>query len=399
MRGGAISIDPKQPSIVGVFNMLRDAVSITLISDSSLYGFTFMVEIDKGKAQFKSVTAGEEGELIKILIKLTILTSGINDEKILVFGNQRKDAQTISSFQDEIEVQKKVFKETQQSGGLAITPSIIYHHICHDINESRSFLNYFSSLKLKFTPTAINNAQNKINTILNFLIDNINIESRSLGIIFMEFVDTNNNFLLYNYFREPITQELLVAYLSSIIILYHDCGIIHADLHGGNFFVNSSNNKVRIIDFGRIKKVESKKIELTNLLNDINEILKIIQRVIIDKNQLLNNYLNKKPQKVTEQMIKTYLQKYYDLKATQTTYIDLAVEKIGQRDVLKESFIGNILRNYLHTMKDKITIDTNDKFSASTPLSNEDNTNIRNINEILVTLDDTIPPIEITQSQ
>ena len=228
----------------------------------------------------------------KILIKFTLLTSGITNLNLPKYNRKiTKQTDTASDFKNEVESQIDIFKKTYKNSQLAICPSILYDRAC-TVDESTIFLNIFNTLP-GLTRRGKDVVQYLQRTILLLKPSNV----LNLGMIFMEYADsepqTGNKpgFILFEelYYRAikeeenintsittsplsekqqqkriksihdylkktiqksptTVTTNIIILHrialiLSNMIVLLYQTGIVHCDLHVQNVFVKDFSVK------------------------------------------------------------------------------------------------------------------------------------------------------------
>jgi len=316
MYGGAVPINPnsKTSRFELVYNMIQSATKIECISYNSLKGFVFSVE---GDPQFKSVTSQlfttekRNLNLGKIILKFTILKEGKSNDKLPVFkmdfkevdeqSNEKspknkeinKETDKIKDFYIESFTQVDIFTRCFQIGTLSICPSVLTRTVIENA-EANIFLDFFEN--------KIDGSSDIEKKVVSYMKEQV--KKYSLGIIAMEYAD---KFVLLNNFYKPIhevfdnkeiierikdspekkfltgvTKNIILLHrialvLSNMLLLLFEFFYLHYDLHLNNVFVldynkssscdnfldllNPQNNTLsscsRIIDFGRVYKIET----------------------------------------------------------------------------------------------------------------------------------------------
>jgi len=322
MYGGAkpINTSSKTSRFELVCNMIQTATRIECVSYSSLKGFVFSVE---GEPQFVSLTPQlfsdkkRNLKLGKIILKFTILEKGNKNYKLPEFEmdfkeveddekdkknkiNKETDLETV--FYNESFTQLDIFTRSFQIGALSICPSILTRSVLEN-NEANIFLDFIES-KLGISDNVIEK------NVINYM--KLHVQKYSLGIIAMEYaekfvllndfyksyfgsdVSVKNNNIIASVKGSPeeifltgvdniILSHRIALVLSNMLLLLFEFFYLHYDLHLNNVFVlnhgesSSCDNFLdllspnverlilmscsRMIDFGRVYKIETNKPE------------------------------------------------------------------------------------------------------------------------------------------
>jgi hypothetical protein len=299
--------DDKKKYEKALYDMIDKATNIHCISYSSLEGFIFTITVNEANAVFNGLN--EKSEFIKpistVLLKLVLIkrygATTNNFEFIIDDKKIRKRAATIDSFNNEINVQYDVYKNTLNYNNIPICPSIIYNNV---IDMKSQILRFLLKIKGKGRQSIITSE------IIEDLFDIYNAPKKipTLGIIGMEFADDYQTLDSYiddkenSYSDGSITEEndmytlqtcetdckCVSSIIVNIIRLFISSGIIHLDLHSGNIMINKKLHTSEIIDFGIIEP-------MTITQNNIEYYT--YENLIFDKKtnkpsvESLNNYL------------------------------------------------------------------------------------------------------------
>jgi hypothetical protein len=423
MRGGAVRLDGNSNFLEGVIEMIVNSINITCISYASLKGFIFVIEVDKGKEIFKSITLGDDyydKPLNKILIKFSILDKNeFPLKKIEIPPKLRISKQTDKEddFRKEADLQNTIFKTTWKRDNLALCPSVISYHSM-SIEESKLL---FDIINTKIGSNSIEK------DIINYIQSQL-INERRLGLIAMEYAE--NFVLMFDYFNKYKEQKknIDIAYsliLSNLIILYLECNIVHCDLHSKNVLISNNiepkkcvfdltNSCSRIIDFGRITKIEKKtddKDDIYSTTFNEKESIEFIKRILMKIYNIDLEYNKKNFGVVTPQAFSVFYYSNIVVKDVSgniifafgnneilnniSTYLNSYYNKVllNEKDVqlyamtnnisIKDSFLGILLKFYLKLLKKEMA-DTKYEYKENVLyIHSSDATNIEKINKII----------------
>ena len=151
MRGGLFTVERDKDEWAAVLEMMEcKGASLSVISYRSLYGFILLLSIPEGTpscAKFKD----ENGNLVyKIVLKIVLL----GDEKMArlpSFIARNKSVMFKTGFEKEVDIQKRVFYETNAMNNKPITPGVACHKVYdtsldHERKNAKTFLAKLSNL-------------------------------------------------------------------------------------------------------------------------------------------------------------------------------------------------------------------------------------------------------------
>ena len=276
INGGAIKIDDTKTTWEAINKMINvKGATLKDISYSSLSGFIFKMDIPENTSEHEFITFNEitkqyDKPVYSLIFKLAIIGSDNQPRLHNIYYNTNnkginKQSEYLKDYENEYNVQNKIYFSTLNPNGSNICPSAIgIEHL-----NGMSVLDFLSKL-YKISTTLECKRMLSFFKKFNF-ITNTEI---SLGVIAMEFVD-DNKYKLLKVLRDEVKKGTDVSIyennclyaLAELIVLFIKLKIINYDCHSGNIFGNTSGGRPLLIDFGRI----------VNLNDDMNNSLMIEQ--------------------------------------------------------------------------------------------------------------------------
>jgi hypothetical protein len=239
------------------------------ISYSSLSGFIFKMDIPENTSEHEFITFNEitkqyDKPVYSLIFKLAIIGSDNQPRLHNIYYNTNnkginKQSEYLKDYENEYNVQNKIYFSTLNPNGSNICPSAIGLEHLNGI----SVLNFLSKL-YKISTTLECKRMLLFFKNVKFIPNN----EISLGVIAMEFVD-DEKYKLLKVLRDEakkkdtdasIYENNCLYALAELIVLFIELKIINYDCHAGNIFGNTSGYRPLLIDFGRI----------ANLNDDIN---------------------------------------------------------------------------------------------------------------------------------
>lgn len=299
--------DDKKKYEKALYDMIDNANTIKCISYSSLEGFIFTITVNEANAVFNGLNEKSEFKkpISTALLKLVLIkrhgSTTNNFEFIIDDKKIRKRATTVDAFNNEINVQYDVYKNTLNYNNIPICPSIIYNNV---IDMKSQILRFLLKIKGKGRQSIITSE------IIEDLFDIYNAPKNipTLGIIGMEFAEGYQTLDSYindkenSYSDGTVTEEndmytlqtcevdckCVSSIVVNVIRLFISSGIIHLDLHSGNIMINKKLQKSEIIDFGMIQPM---RITQNNIEYYTYENLIFDKKINNPSVEALNNYL------------------------------------------------------------------------------------------------------------
>ncbi len=280
LKGGVVNKNPGSDNFDSIVKMIKHKrCKISCVSFSSIKGFIFKINVEElksDKVEFYGLNKTNrtfDVPVDTLVIKMAILyTGGIESDRILMLPDyqpiltesKRKEMEYVNDFRDEAIAQSEIYEQTL-SKGEPICPALIDLSHFTSIDSSVPFLRALEKKAID------DESRNMISYITKMLTETRDCQ---LGMITMESAVTFESF--YTAFDKqsivnPATMQisgyngippspeqlhLCGDVIIEIIRLFNECKIVHCDLHGENVLVDTKTNKILIIDFGRILRID-----------------------------------------------------------------------------------------------------------------------------------------------
>ena len=313
--GGLKLINPEDYRDKSNFQPILDMIDsesakLTLLSDSSLKGFIFSLEVNPNDSKYMSYQNGNFTDIeTNFLLKIAVITPE-NDIKLDNYGTKtEKFSESPESYLSEARIQSNSWMKSIIGGKPEVCPSVANFSL-FDNQNSKNLLekllkkqnlidknsisrdssgrekkrrsnvgeDYFQSTPQRSSYRSSDRSlDDKTNTrVLYYLLDRVNNNGYGIGIIVMpkvknsdtlyQFITDKDNNIRNSTIRSNKINAInakndAYAYcLAQIIRLSIFFGVIHLDLHGNNLLVYSKDNSVRslIIDFGSVSDIMDK---------------------------------------------------------------------------------------------------------------------------------------------
>ena len=271
--------------LYNIIYMKRDNIKIKLLTDTSAYGTIFEVEINTEYINDSDLVFRDRNGIPckQFIIKLCYI------DKNLAYGEGerlgKKKTVSMMNYNKEIDIQNKIFDETNKDNLKPITP-LIYNSQILNNERSKSLL---ENLK--------KNGDN-LGEIIDPLIQLFNnYRNLNIGAIFMEKKD--NYVTLNRHINSNPHDNNWRPVIREVINRYQLMGYVHSDLHMGNIlysetdtdYYGSPYGNIIIIDWGRTKHYESLFDSDNEFFTNINMLRKLMPALIPEEENIKNNPL------------------------------------------------------------------------------------------------------------
>lgn len=260
-----------------VLSMLSDTSSeFDLITDSSLKGFIFKLDVQPGTSSYTEYNLLEKKqvEVTHFALKFVVISDTV--ARLPNLGPKTKETETEQSFIDEAKMQQDIWKQTYLTQGGEIAPSVGNITI---LKGRDTIINLLDDLikkeDAKVKDTEVKDAKvedTKVKAVLQFLkgvFENESNKEYKLGILLMKnYIECktfhehtteyekrgrNKNQEDFLFSKEvpylTVRQNILIKVIRLALL-----GYIHLDLHGGNSL--NTNESCVIIDYGRAVSIK-----------------------------------------------------------------------------------------------------------------------------------------------
>lgn len=338
---------------------LNDIAQITALSYRSAFGFIFLMTDTNNvkkvlKVYFLDPRAGENTEGMEFELankyeamnpsKKVVEAMNLSKAKPFVIGFDEDDnigypkrVESTLNFNKEAQIQGEVYEASSSNGPL-----------CPQIYDSYIVGNYESSDFLQGLLDKCRDEDVEAKNMIQYLIENINGRSHSydIGCILMEYAE--------GYTISTADNSENVIYANIRLLL--ETGYLHLDLNYGNVMVSGEN--VRLIDFGKSKKILDLLKSDKDRENFNNNIYTIAKKEVLQANDIIQLI----------ECINSFDKKY-------------GLNNLNRGGLFEQNFVGNTNTSYeniavkLNVRENKI-IHTDLMNEATQPASKKSRSNI-----------------------
>jgi hypothetical protein len=350
MRGGCyFRKNSRLSNIDRLANMLKNAqTKVNLLSDNSVYGFIYKLEMPKEVSEYSSSEFDfENTKITNYILKIVIIGSKADDDNILTetgysYFTTEKDKITRSAatrypeggagpddnnIENKYLIQKEVMKMADFTKECEIQ-SLVYNRtsvkqnpICPAVCACDTFIitqneqsaNEISLNELVRTHfilshliSPLDQQNDTMGEVHKSLVNGLEQPNRKIGFILMPLVE--NAVTLKEYFNEienapnndKLYEDITLKIIINLFRLYFECGVYHMDLHSKNILISRVNNKVipYFIDFGQIYVIDVSTVEKAQQqVKEYEEFTNLVSQMQIsrqNKNAILMNMTMKK---------------------------------------------------------------------------------------------------------
>uniref|UniRef100_A0A6C0D9Q8 Uncharacterized protein n=1 Tax=viral metagenome TaxID=1070528 RepID=A0A6C0D9Q8_9ZZZZ len=277
-KGGIVKKDDTLTYWQAVYKMICvPGATLTTISYNSLYGYVFKLNIPPISENAEFFDLNDSGTIFNVpvfslILKFSIIENpnagGTTLPELIIEGEtpHKKSYEKLENFRNEAAIQQTIYLTTIEQCAKAICPSIV----------DFSFFNKDTGSFLIKQLLELQDNDEFVKIVLDYLFENIQANNAYLGLITMKCVD--DEYIQLSKIRKEVlklhqlnlqdkTELINVSKiyirncndaLTQIIILFIKLKIINFDCHLGNILASTKpydrnlNSRTTLIDFGRV---------------------------------------------------------------------------------------------------------------------------------------------------